>query len=457
MSPPVLKILYGPPGTGKTYRAAREAIRIITGNDPVDPTSALVQFKSLVDERRIWWVTFHPSYTYEDFVEGFRPKLNDDKQVYYEVEPGPFKLACSGSMPPRRHNIVAGAVLNATGKDFTVVRADDSSITVNSKVTRKDAVADEKEETVSVSILERLRDAKIAPEELSYSGKEADKRRDVAQRAGLPVTFFTSTGPIRAVYPEYLKSPAPLPSTPSPVVIVIDEINRADLSRVFGELITLLEPDKRLGAVEERRVFLPYSKTSFGVPANVSLIGTMNTADRSLAMMDFALRRRFEFVEVAPDPSLCPKDFGGVDVGALLAAWNDRITNLRSREHRLGHSELMAERMEQAVQVAGASWPKSSAADTRLRALAWAMRTKVVPTLLEYFHEDWRKCRMVLGPATIGLMSELKPVDGEALYEDVDVTEGRGFELPEWWDPRHPAWDGARFLEALKRSLPPAK
>ncbi len=121
-----------------------------------------------------------------------------------------------------------------------------------------------------------------------------------------------------------------------PVVLVIDEINRADLSRVLGELILLLEVDKREGASESRSVILPYSKKPFSVPASLSVLGTMNTTDRSIALVDMALRRRFEFEELNPDPSLCVNNYCGIDLQLLLRAWNERITALRSRDPPLG-------------------------------------------------------------------------------------------------------------------------
>ena len=156
-------------------------------------------------------------------------------------------------------------------------------------------------------------------------------------------------------------------------VLVIDEINRGNVARIFGELITLIEDSKRIGRDDEARVTLPGSKTDFGVPPNLHVLGTMNTADRSIALLDTALRRRFVFEEVMPDP-LHPgvrTDVGGVDCRALLAAMNRRIAVLLDREHQIGHTYFLG-------------------VDT-LELLASTFRTRIMPLLQEYFYDDWEK------------------------------------------------------------------
>lgn len=171
-------------------------------------------------------------------------------------------------------------------------------------------------------------------------------------------------------------------------VLIIDEINRGNISKIFGELITLIEPSKREGQEEALSVTLPYSKKSFSVPSNVHIIGTMNTADRSLALLDTALRRRFDFVEMMPNYKVLEgKLVQGIDLEQMLKAINDRIEYLYDREHTLGHAFFMT-----VVKLIGEG--KQEKAFEELKSV---FKNKILPLLEEYFYEDWQRITLVLG------------------------------------------------------------
>ena len=211
-------------------------------------------------------------------------------------------------------------------------------------------------------------------------------------------------------------------------VLIIDEINRGNIARIFGELITLIEDSRRLGRSEATRVTLPYSKELFGVPGNLHLLGTMNTADRSIQLLDTALRRRFAFVEMMPNPDH-PKmaQIDGVDCGRMLRTINDRIACLLDREHQIGHTYLL---------------------DIRdMEKLARNFRMQVFPLLQEYFFDDWSKIKAVLGASPFVI--ERQP--GTRILDQAFMDEDRRLfgRLPDN-DPRWESPDAYRAIYAAE-------
>jgi 5-methylcytosine-specific restriction protein B len=195
-------------------------------------------------------------------------------------------------------------------------------------------------------------------------------------------------------------------------VLIIDEINRGNVSSIFGELITLIEPDKRKGEPEELAAVLPYSKTTFSVPNNLHILGTMNTADRSVEALDTALRRRFSFEEMLPNPGILDETIASIKLSELLTVLNDRIEVLVDRDHTIGHAFFIN--------------------DKNLDDLRNTFANKVIPLLQEYFYGDYGKMEMVIGSAffevkdTTKVKFAVKPEDFDPegkVYHIVDVAD----------------------------------
>lgn len=199
-------------------------------------------------------------------------------------------------------------------------------------------------------------------------------------------------------------------------VFIIDEINRGNIAKIFGELITLIEPSKRIGQLEGTYTRLPYSKESFGVPDNIYIIGTMNTADRSISTIDTALRRRFQFKEMQPDPSVLSEIYvEELSIQQLLSHMNQKISVLYDREHTIGHAYFMPLKNNPTVET-----------------LASIFKSAILPLLQEYFYEDYEKIRLVLGDNKKVNESEQfiikNVVDYDALFGSTDFDLGDSFQ-----------------------------
>ncbi|MEX8193113.1 McrB family protein [Comamonas guangdongensis] len=482
-----MKILCGPPGTGKTYRAAREAAKVL---EPERFAEALASASSeeairglhdrLVAEGRILWVTFHSSYSYEDFIEGYRPIVDDEGRLAYRVVDGPFKSLClrAGSETDLQ---IGEQLFDGRGQPAgVVIDKDAGGWTVRSTPARADQVAAYYDRYVPRSVIERIISMGLQPQIFSIPGNGirdlADFGIDPADpdlpapvgdetatsRDGLVIRRFISvrtrmfstidlgnSSHYGAVMRKLLQLRAPGVRSGTSVALVIDEINRAEPSRVFGELLTLLEADKRRGMPEEKRIWLPYSKELFTVPLGISIIGTMNTVDRSLTALDFAMRRRFEFEYIGPETSLLAHALGGIDIRALLGRLNSRIRMLLGAGHEFGHSYLMSAKLDAIAQSRG--W--MGMPDAEIRSLARVFRTALIPTLAEYFHDDWRKIRAIAGEVRsdaelISLFSsvEADPVFAERLPEEYELGESQAPIFADWWDPDGVNWDAHKFI-----------
>lgn len=291
MNYPLNQILYGPPGTGKTYNTINKAIAIANPTFDLNTSrnEIKIEFERLMNEGQIVFTTFHQSMCYEDFIEGIKPITDESGSVRYEVKPGIFKTICNTASTPNSLDFNVAydqlkkeliekeriSLKTPTGKSFEI------SLNSNENLTLHTGINKNKQGVLTKENIQRQING-----EKRFDGWEG---------------YFK--GVLDYLISQYNYSTNPENETKN-FVLIIDEINRGNVSQIFGELITLIEEDKRHGCDEALETMLPYSKQNFSVPPNLYIIGTMNTADRSVEALDTALRRRFCFEEMPPKPEL---------------------------------------------------------------------------------------------------------------------------------------------------------
>ncbi|MFT7036844.1 MAG: 5-methylcytosine-specific restriction endonuclease McrBC GTP-binding regulatory subunit McrB [Cyclobacteriaceae bacterium] len=452
MSNELNQILFGPPGTGKTYNTINQALELC-GEDLTELSRSDIKarFEQKVDEGRIIFTTFHQSMTYEDFVEGIKP-IEPEKEgdpVIYRVEEGIFRKLCieaSFSLAKKEESVATENVLdfslafNNFVQDIEEKLASEETIELTTKNGGKvvvDGISQQgniiikhpgKDNTYPVS-KQRLSKLHAAFPDLSDVSNIDQQFRSIiggsnstanwsvlnAIRNNNPVTKETQkeirkySWDDKVQVVKTLKKEDYKGKTGEPYVLIIDEINRGNVSQIFGELITLIEEDKRLGNPEAIQVQLPYSKDWFGVPPNVHIIGTMNTADRSVEALDTALRRRFSFTEMPPKPELINREgkaengiVNGIELSVLLETINKRIEKLLDKDHMIGHSYFLS--------VEG------------LKGLKSAFQNKIVPLLQEYFFGDYGKIGLVIGSNFFDIGDNQVDEDFFAPFEDYDSS-----------------------------------
>lgn len=437
-------ILYGTPGTGKTYSSMQYAVAIIEEkpfNDvkAEDYNAVFTRYLKYKEDGLVAFTTFHQSFGYEEFIEGIRPvvssedKAESGREIEYEVHDGIFKAFCDKAGTP----IGSGAGVDlGIGKSPTVWKVSlegtgdnptrtecfannhirigydsygetppDSyekgdngrnilnafyykmqigdivlSCYSNKTIDAIGVITGEPEWHDEYPQYKRLRKVKWFVTGINEDIYELNSEKLMMQPSvyKLSISVSDTLQLLKEIKPSLFTQKVKIPNR----VFIIDEINRGNISKIFGELITLIEPTKRIGASEQLRASLPYSGQKFGVPDNVYIIGTMNTADRSIARIDATLRRRFSFVEMLPE-SVILKDIlvDGIDIAEMLDTLNKRITVLLDREHTIGHSYFL----------------QPLKADPSIERLAVIFENEIIPLLQEYFYDDYEKIQLVLG------------------------------------------------------------
>ena len=443
---PLNQILFGAPGTGKTYHTKKMAVEIINGKKEKDRSREEInkEYEELIEAGQIVFTTFHQSLSYEDFIEGIKPETIDGN-VTYEVKDGIFKQLCSRAIEQKPKNsdieiydfdkgwndLIAEVEQNFLSDSMLLlpIFTQDKGVYVteitdngNLKIKPKNSRLDI-DYIVSYNRTKKLREA--FPD-LSVV-KNIDKEFRSVIGGSNSTAYWAVLNYINNKIKENNKN-IDFEETKNHVLI-IDEINRGNVSAIFGELITLLEEDKRKGNPEHTEVKLPYSGDNFSVPNNVYIIGTMNTADRSVEALDTALRRRFSFVEMQPDPKILSDEkyekYKDVDLSKLLETINKRIEVLIDKDHQIGHSYFIG------VQ--------------NIVDLQSTFKYKIIPLLEEYFYRDFGKIGLVLGEKFIEQTKYEEKVFAKFPYEKDFLEDKKIYHITSY-----DKWDEKAFISIYK-------
>ncbi|MGB3751591.1 MAG: AAA family ATPase [Arcobacteraceae bacterium] len=376
-------MLYGAPGVGKTHNYKKLISMIEEGKSEQEIFSSIknnenVQdeydgtFQNIKDDKRIEFVTFHQSYSYEDFIEGFRPNENGN----IELEDGTFKVLSNKAKNQIKETTLQKISFDEAFDIFRTEYIENELEKIYSVSNVEIFIHDVKEKTIKVqsskakdnqyvkksdleTVVQAILENKI---EKPSDIKKLDVKKDTISLGGL---YYPIAKRIIKIIEETKNI---VEDKEKNFYIVIDEINRGNISKIFGELITLIEEDKR----DTYEVTLPYSKEKFKIPSNLYIIATMNSTDKSIATIDIALRRRFTFLKMEPNPSLVKN----VDAKKLMEELNEYISNNLNKDFQLGHSYFMKVQTDEDLE--------------------FVKEYKIKPLLEEYFYADDEKLNVIL-------------------------------------------------------------
>ncbi len=386
---PLNTILYGPPGTGKTYNTILRAAQIIENRIINSYEEALYVFRSNL-HNQIEFITFHQNYSYEDFIQGLRPETDNKSSLVFDKKDGVFKKIADKALENLKLIQKAPDELTSEAKfDKALELFSDKVLESENNFKINDTAyifeieddsfryTGEKWTNHANGLRMKFSDLREFYRNKVESRKDVKKLTSISGLANQHATYYFR------VYSEILKllpkkAEEPQKVTLKNYVIIIDEINRANISRVFGELITLIEPDKRSHGTIPLEARLP-SGDPFVVPSNLFIIGTMNTADKSIALLDIAIRRRFEFESMYPKYEITGQEIYDVEI---LKKINEQIIKSKGYDFQIGHAYFMGENKD----------------------LVQRMNKKVIPLLLEYYMNDEKEVKGILNSA--GLIIE---------------------------------------------------